>query len=74
MAPLSIAAWLKKVHHTQAHEILCSECLERIDIYVDLELQGQDAARLMPDLRHHLDMCRVCEEEYELLRDLASSV
>jgi predicted anti-sigma-YlaC factor YlaD len=39
--------------------------------FVDLELAGEAAESRLPQVRHHLDQCRVCREEYEILRDLA---
>ena len=52
-------------------EILCDECFERIDQYVDLELSGQDPDRALPGMRPHLEGCPACSEEYESLRALA---
>jgi hypothetical protein len=52
-------------------EILCDECFERIDQYVDLELSGQKADERIPGMRPHLDGCPACLEEYESLRQLA---
>ena len=63
-------SWLKKVFRTEAEEILCSDCLDQIDVYVDRAVQGQDMARVMPKLHQHLEQCAVCQEEYELLRSL----
>lgn len=64
-------AWLQRVMLSQNEEILCSECLDQVARYVDLELGGSDAAHEMPEVKHHLDQCRVCREEYEILLALA---
>jgi hypothetical protein len=53
-------------------ELLCDECFEKIDEYVDLELQGADADKRIAGMRPHLDGCPACREEYESLRELAS--
>lgn len=66
-------SWMKKVFQTETEEILCSECLDQVDVYVDREVQGQDMARLMPKLHQHLVQCAVCREEYELLHSLVES-
>lgn len=66
-----LSIWLKHVHETQDEEISCSECLDQVSQYVDLDLETGEAARRMPELKHHLDQCQVCQEEYEVLRDLA---
>jgi anti-sigma factor RsiW len=53
-------------------EVLCEECFDRLDEYVDAELRGERAAELLPGMRAHLDGCPACREEYESLRDLAA--
>jgi hypothetical protein len=53
-------------------ELLCDECFERIDEYVDLELRGEDADARVPGMRGHLDGCPACHEEYDGLRELAA--
>ena len=62
--------WLWQIQQTEAEEISCSECLDLISQYVDLEVGGKAALEKLPKVRQHLDQCRVCQEEYELLRDL----
>ena len=52
-------------------EVLCDECFEKIDEYVDLELLGAAADEAIPGMRAHLEGCPACHEEYEGLRELA---
>jgi hypothetical protein len=68
---LDFLRWIQKMWATQDEEILCSECLDLISQYVDLELDTGDAQQRMPRLRQHLDQCAICQEEYEILLDLA---
>lgn len=63
-------SWLRNIYETQNEEISCTECFELVSPYVELEVSGQDAAAKMPQVRHHLDQCRACRDEYEALRDL----
>ena len=49
-------------------EVLCDECFERLDEYVELELQGKRADERIPGLRAHLEGCPACREDYESLR------
>jgi len=51
-------------------EIGCDECFEQLDRYVELELAGEDADRVVPGLRAHLAGCPACREEHESLRAL----
>jgi hypothetical protein len=53
-------------------DIGCEECFERLDEYVELELQGQDADARIPGMREHLSGCPACNEEHESLRALLS--
>jgi hypothetical protein len=45
-------------------EMPCSEYFEELPRYVDLEIAGQDAAKLMPEVKHHMHQCPECEEVY----------
>jgi hypothetical protein len=51
-------------------DIGCEECFERLDEYVELELQGRDPEAKIPGMRAHLDGCPACREEHESLRAL----
>ena len=51
-------------------EILCDECFEKLDVYVDAELGHADADASVPGMRAHLEGCPACAEEYESLRAL----
>lgn len=66
-----LSRWMRQVRETAEDEIDCSACLDQIDRYVDIELSTGDASRSMLQVHHHLGMCAVCREEYEILRDLA---
>jgi hypothetical protein len=61
---------LKRLLGPAESEVLCDECFERLDEYVDLELQGEPADERIPGLRAHLEGCPACREDYESLRDL----
>jgi hypothetical protein len=62
--------WLQNIHRTQEEEISCSECFDGVSHFVEVELAGEDAPARLPQLKHHLDQCAACREEYETLRDL----
>jgi anti-sigma factor RsiW len=53
-------------------ELLCDECFEKLDEYVDLELSDPHASEAIPGLRAHLDGCDACREEYDSLRELVA--
>ncbi len=54
-------------------ELLCDECFDRLDEYVELELRGREADARIPGMRPHLEGCPACHEDYESLRDFAHS-
>jgi hypothetical protein len=54
-------------------ELLCDECFEKLDEYVELELQGAPADERIPGMRAHLEGCPACHEDYGSLRDLVQS-
>jgi hypothetical protein len=63
---------IKRILGPAEPEILCDECFEKIDQYVDLELAGIDADRELPGMRPHLEGCPACAEEYDSLKTLAA--
>jgi anti-sigma factor RsiW len=63
---------LSRVLGPAGPEILCDECFERLDEYVDAELGHIDPDAAVPGMRAHLAGCPACAEEYESLRALVS--
>ena len=61
---------IKRVLGPAEPELFCDECFEKLDEYVDLELQGDAADTAIPGMRPHLEGCPACHEEYESLRAL----
>ena len=60
---------VQMVAGTKAEEIGCDECFEQVDRFVELKLQGLNAAEAMPLVQDHLDRCAGCREEFEALLD-----
>jgi hypothetical protein len=54
-------------------ELTCEECFEALDAYVEAELAGADADRLVPGLAPHLAGCPACREDHESLRGYVAS-
>lgn len=71
MMKTNLSKLVKHVHDTQGQEISCSECLDLVSRYVDIELSSGDATAQLPSVKQHLDQCMVCSEEYQLLHQLA---
>jgi hypothetical protein len=64
---------LKRLLGPAGAEVLCDECFERLDEYVELELRGEPADERIPGLRAHLEGCPACHEDYESLRALVEN-
>lgn len=58
---------VRNVLTTRPDEIGCAECLERMDRFVEMELEGKSAAEALPLVQDHLNRCRDCREEFEAL-------
>jgi hypothetical protein len=64
------ARWLQRIYNTREEEISCTECLDLVSHYVEVELSHQDPAIELPQVKQHVDQCSACREEYETLRDI----
>jgi hypothetical protein len=62
---------LRYIADTQEEELSCEECFALGPEYVEREIAGSAADERWSRLSQHLRQCRVCREEYEVLRDLA---
>jgi hypothetical protein len=58
---------LHRILRTQKVEIGCETCYDSLDRFVELELDGKDAAQALPLVRRHLELCSSCGEEYKAL-------
>ncbi|MBC8506301.1 MAG: hypothetical protein H8D34_15675 [Chloroflexi bacterium] len=61
---------LQTLAMTKEDEYSCDDAHHLIDQYVEIKTRGEDVEKLMPMVKHHLDMCRDCFEEYEALMDV----
>ena len=65
--PPNGAAWgkfIQALQETDDVEIPCDEVFALLDRFAELEVSGEDAARLLPLVQKHLDRCGDCLEEY----------
>lgn len=61
---------LREIKNTQEGMYNCDETFALLDEYAELVSNGEEAARLMPLLKAHLDMCPDCHEQYEVLMQI----
>lgn len=55
------------VAQTAEEEYNCEQVYELVDQYAELILQGEEGATLMPQVKHHLEICGLCCQEFEML-------
>ena len=62
---------LKRMIHmvdsTADIEIACEDAYRLLDEYADMLLRGEDPSGLLPQVKHHLNMCMDCREELDVL-------
>jgi hypothetical protein len=58
---------LQIIGYTQDTEISCDEVEQILDQFTELVQRGEDIREVMPLVKHHIDMCPECREEYEAL-------
>lgn len=56
---------LRMIENTQEEELSCDEVFGLLDVYAEMALRGEDVTEHLPLVKHHLDMCPDCREEYE---------
>lgn len=62
-----VLKFLNILEQARAEELSCSEIHARLDEFVENEVKSQQADKIAPLIREHLDMCPDCCEEYEAL-------
>lgn len=66
----AVFGFLRVLETLDKEEVTCDELYDHLDEYVEREANVHDAARIMPLIREHLDVCPECCEEYEALLDV----
>ena len=65
-----VLGFLRVLEETDDEELSCDKIYEKLDEYVEREVDKRDAAHIMPLIREHLDLCSDCCEEYEALLEV----
>ena len=58
---------ISRLQNTRENELSCDEVFALVDEYAEASQRGEDVGTLKPLIRHHLDMCKECDEEYQAL-------
>lgn len=62
-----LRGFLEKVARTDDVELDCEQVFAVVDVFAEAVARGDDTGELLPLVKHHLEMCRDCQEEYEAL-------
>ncbi|MCA9937927.1 MAG: hypothetical protein KC418_04755 [Anaerolineales bacterium] len=62
-----LTALARMVAQTEEDDYGCGDVYELIDQYAESVLRGSDPTVIMPKVKKHLDQCRGCCEEYQIL-------
>ncbi len=65
-----IESLIRSLEHTHDEECTCEDVYAVVDEFAESEFRGEDAARLMPLIKQHMELCHNCCEEYEALLDV----
>lgn len=55
------------IRNTAEQEIVCGECFDQMDAFVEQYLDGKENSQKIHLVQDHLDKCGDCREEFELL-------
>lgn len=58
---------MHRLEITTENAYCCDEVFALLDEYVELVADDEEAKRLMPLVKNHLDMCPDCHDAYEVL-------
>lgn len=62
-----VVKFLRVLENARAEDLSCSNIYARLDEFVEEEVKSKDAAKIIPLIREHLDICPDCLQEYEAL-------
>jgi hypothetical protein len=66
---------LMNIVRTREKELDCGEVYQVLDEFAEAVTRGEDLTELLPMVKHHLELCRDCGEEFEaLLRILEADI
>ena len=71
---LSDASILDLIRYLENCEVDCEQVFRALDQHAEINIRKEDAARLMPLIHQHLEMCSGCNDQYEALLDVLAKV
>lgn len=65
-----VVKFLQVLERARAEDMSCNDLFARLDEFVEREVNKKDAAKLLPLIDEHLDLCSDCCDEYEALLEV----
>jgi hypothetical protein len=62
-----VLKFMQVLEKARTEELSCDDIFARLDEFVETQVRSNDAEKIMPLIREHLDTCPDCCEEYETL-------
>ena len=62
-----VVRFFKLLEHIREEDMSCDDMYAQLDEFVEHEVKSQDAAKLMPLIQEHIDICPECCDEYQAL-------
>jgi len=69
-----IQNFLQAVDSMKESALGCDDAFELLDQYVELVLAGKPAHDLLPQVAEHLECCKACHEEFEILKNAIAAL
>jgi len=65
-----VLKFLQVLENVRNEELSCEQMYAQLDEFVEHEVNSHDAAKIMPLIQEHIDMCPECCDEYQALLDV----
>jgi hypothetical protein len=65
-----VLKFLQVLENVRGEEMTCEQMFAQLDEFVEQEVKSHDAAKIMPLIQEHIDMCPDCCDEYQALMDV----
>ena len=62
-----VVKFLRILENVRKEDMSCDQMFIQLDEFVEHEVRSRDAARIMPLIQEHIDLCPECCDEYQAL-------
>ena len=62
-----VVRFFKLLEQIREEDMSCDDMYRQLDEFVEEEVKSKDAAKIMPLIQEHIDICPECCDEYQAL-------